>query len=61
MLKIGVNLTIVCVVALLCVTFLVALALYKGIDGVLLTIAIGLIVGLPTAVITKKITESKKK
>lgn len=55
--KIGFNITILCVVAILCVTILELFAMANNINGVALAGSIGVIVGLPTAIITRLITK----
>ena len=57
--KLGLNLTIIIMTAIICITGLNLYALSKGIDGILLTATIGAIVGIPTWFITKKVSQAK--
>jgi len=50
---------LVCIVAIICITGLACLALHTGINGVLYASSVAAIVGIPTAIITKKIVEVK--
>ena len=59
--KIGYNITILCIVAILCITGLEIVAIANGLNGVLLASTIGAIVGLPTFVITKLVVTRRKK
>ena len=59
--RIGFNITLICVVAILCVTALEIVALASGINGGILTSALGFIVSIPTFVITKMVIEKKHK
>lgn len=53
--KLGLNITLLSVTALICVTALEVVALMNGINGVALSTTIGLIVSLPTFAITRLI------
>jgi len=57
--KLGLNITIIIIVCVVCVTGLCLFAMSKGIDGILLAGTIGAILGVPTWFISKKVTEIK--
>ena len=57
--KLGINLTLVIMTSMLCITGLEVFALSKGIDGVLLTGTIGALAAIPAWFITKKVSEKK--
>jgi hypothetical protein len=57
--KLSWQLTIIILVAIIAVTGLDMYAISQGIDGVALTGTIGLIAGIPTWFISKKIAEKK--
>jgi len=55
--SIGLNLTIVIITAILCITAIELVALYRGINGVLSVGTIGIIAGIPAWFAGKKIAE----
>lgn len=58
--KLGLNLTIVVVTAMACITGIMLVALSKGLDGTLTTGSLALLAGIPTWFITKKVAEKKQ-
>jgi len=48
------QLTIIILAVVLCITALEVYALSKGIDGTMMSVSIGLMIGLPTLIIAKK-------
>ena len=59
--NIGLNLTIIVVTAMLCITGLMVFALTQGIDGVLTSGTIAMLGGIPVWFISKKVTEKRIK
>lgn len=57
--KIGFNITIIALVAILCVTALEIVAIMNGVNGIAFASTIGLIVGLPTFIITRLISKKE--
>lgn len=55
----NINLCIVACVAIVGVVIVICVAMSNNIDGIALAAAIGAIVGIPTAIITRKFTKSK--
>jgi len=58
---IGVNITLIVITAMLCITGLVLFALAKGIDGILTTGTIAALAGIPAWFIAKKVTIKRGK
>jgi len=59
--KLGTNLMIVILVALVCITLLEALALFKGMNGASLTSTIGALVGVPAWFVSKQLAKKDEK
>jgi len=59
--KISWQLMFIIITALVCITGLEIYALHQGINGVVLTAAIGALVAIPSWFVSKKITEKKAK
>ena len=57
--KVGLNLTLITITAMLCITALEVYALSKGVNGVLLTAVIGALAGVPTWFVTKRVMAGK--
>jgi len=57
--KLGKNLTIVIIMAMLCITGLEFYALSRGIDGLLLSGTIGMLASIPVWFISKKVKEKR--
>ena len=58
--RLGTNITILCLGAIICITLLECVALSNGINGTLQSLSVAAIVGLPTAVITRIVTKKDK-
>jgi len=58
--KIGFNLTIIVMTAMVCISVIMLVALSKGLDGVLTTGTLALLAGIPTWFITKKVKEKQE-
>ena len=56
--KLGLNITIITLTAILCVTGLELCAIMNGLNGVALATSIGLIIGIPTFTITRLICKN---
>lgn len=58
--NLGKNLTIIIIVAILCVTALETIALLKGMNGASLTSTIGALVGVPAWFVSKRLAKKKE-
>ena len=59
--KIGINITILGITALICITVVCVVAVASGFNGALLTGAMASLVAIPTGIITKLVVEKKAK
>lgn len=57
--RLGFNIAIVCIIAMLCVTAIVIVAVANGFDSALITGGIASLIGIPTFLITKITVERK--
>ena len=57
--KINWQLVVIIVMCFVCVTILELYALHQGINGTALAVTIGLLVGVPSVIITKKVSNHK--
>ena len=58
--KISWQLVVIIAMVIACVTTIEVLALYKGINGVITSITVAAIVGIPSVVITRKVCKPKE-